>query len=119
MGLGGVCVMKFIATLIGVIVAVMILVTTIGTTASIVDDGAEAVTQDARCTAGGCFWNATGSPEECQFNTTEMSQCNVTGIHTAYTGESLFNTGGIVILAFLGAALVATMGLIWRFKVKG
>jgi len=112
--------MKFITNIIAIIVGVLIIVTTIGVTASLVDDGSEAVTQDARCSAAGCFWNATRTIEDCTATNTSISditKCGTDSANKAYTGESLFNTGGIVILAFIGAALIALVGMIW-FKVK-
>ena len=117
--------MGFIATLIGMIVAVMILITTLGTTASLVDDGAESVTQDARCIAAGCFWNSskTGATwvGECTANNASSLDnvtCATASANQAYTGESLFNTGGIVILLFIAVGMILAVSIIMGWKAK-
>ena len=117
--------LKWVSGIIVAIVAIIIAVTVVGSTASIVDDGAEAITQDARCEAAGCFWNESrgvadvnGDYDCSAYNVSnDNNTCTVAHTGIAYPLEGLFNTGGIVVLMFLGAAIVLLSSLAW-IKLK-
>ena len=117
--------LKWVSGIIVAIVAIIIAVTIVGSTASVVDDAAEDITQDSRCGAAGCFWNEsrgvgdTLGDYDCSANnvSNDNNSCATVLTQGAYPLEGLFNTGGIVILMFLGAAIVLLSSLAW-IKLK-
>ena len=100
--------------LLGIVFLIMV-VTIIGATAVNVDNSAEAMTIDARCTAGGCFWNDSRTTTvDCTANNyTESDNVTCTTAHsnTVYPLEGLFNSGGVIILTFMGLALLLSVGI--------
>jgi len=103
--------------LLGIVFLIMV-VTIIGATAVNVDNSAEAMTIDARCTAGGCFWNESRggtSGLDCTANDVtlgdENNTCTTAHSNTVYPLEGLFNSGGVIILTFMGLALLLSVGI--------
>jgi hypothetical protein len=93
------------------IIALVLIVTIIGTTASTVDNASDDITQDQRCGAVGCFWNSTNSL--CYYGnvSTSTTACDTNTANQSYPLESLFNTGGIVTLLFIALGLIVTVGI--------
>ena len=105
------------------IVFLLIAVTIIGATASIVDDESEDITQNSRCTDAGCFWDSStyslGVAGCVNASSVSNVSCSVAHTGIAYPLEGLFDTGGVVILTFMGAGvlLVVLLGLkLWKNK---
>ena len=105
------------------IVFLLIAVTIIGATASIVDDESEDLTQNSRCVDAGCYWDSTtyslGVAGCINGSGAGNVSCTVANTGIAYPLEGLFDTGGVVILTFMGAGvlLVVLLGLkLWKNK---
>ena len=112
--------MDFIKTMLAGIIFLVIAVTVIGTLAGTVDDTSDDITQDQRCEAAGCLFNATGTPSLCQWNATNSSACPTDSANSAYPLEGLFDTGGVVILLFIAAGLIVVVGVAFNmYKKKG
>jgi hypothetical protein len=112
-----------ISAVILAIVAISIVLGVIGNTAATVNNAADDITQDARCADAGCFYNASSRfGNLCQLNNASQSGENDTcaGANTnkSYPLEGLFNTGGIVILLFIAAALIVSVGLLMNMYKK-
>lgn len=102
--------------ILGIVLLVMV-VSIIGATVTTVDSAGDDITQDQRCTDGGCFFNATRTLDCTANNETSVdtTACSVAHSNTAFALEGLFNTGGVVTLLFLGSALVLTVGLAFKY----
>jgi len=118
--------MDFIKTMLAGIIFLIIAVTVIGTLAGTVDDASEGITQDARCTAAGCFFNAsvvgnrTVACTQGNATASDNTVCTSSNTNTAYPLEGLFNTGGVVILLFIAAGLIVVVGVAFNmYKKKG
>ena len=98
--------------LLGIVFLIMV-VTIIGATAVNVDNSTEAMTIDARCTAGGCFWNDSRTTDCTANNVTggDSTACTTAHSNTVYPLEGLFNSGGVIILTFMGLALLLSVGI--------
>ena len=96
--------------LLGIVFLIMV-VTIIGATAVNVDNSAETMTIDARCVASGCIYNESASPTEICVNSTQDGACTGSHTNTVYPLEGLFNSGGVIILTFMGLALLLSVGI--------
>jgi hypothetical protein len=107
----------------GILVAIVVLitiVTVIGSTATTVNTAADGITQDARCTATGCFWNESRTVDCTAANVTtgDTTPCGTATSNGAYPLEGLFNTGGLVTLLFIAVGLLLTLGVAWKMYKK-
>jgi hypothetical protein len=102
----------------GILVAIVVLitiVTVIGSTASTVNTASDSVTEDARCSAAGCFYNSTRGVYCTKNNITNDAVGCGQGV---YPLETLFNTGGLVTLIFIAMGLLLTLGIAWKMYKK-
>ena len=110
-----------VSGVIGVIVLALIVLGVVGNTAATVNNAADDITIDARCADARCFYNASSRfGNVCQLNNASQSgendTCAAANTNKTFALESLFNTGGIVILLFLGAAIVLCVGIFMKMK---
>ena len=104
-----------VSVIIGLIVAVMIVLTLIGATASTVDTAAAGMNESNRCSSVGCGWN--WSAGECRTNATaSLTACPTSG--TDLPLATLFNTGGVVTLVFIAAGLLMALMLFMKMYKK-
>jgi len=109
------------------LVAIVIMVTLLGSTIGVVDNEASKVTPEGACTHSyGCFWNESrtlgDSNGDYQCSANNVSNDNVTcasGQPRVYAGNGLFATGGLITMLVIFGALITIVGLAFvKFKKK-
>lgn len=110
--------------IISVILALIIIITIVGSTTDDVQTASESINIVGQCSSAGCFYNATATGSSqflCANGTTAAAEpadstvsCS-TPTNTPLNG--LFASDGIVILIFLAASLIAVIGIAF-YKAK-
>lgn len=106
---------KFISIFSGIIF-VIVAVTVLGSLIGTVDTEASKSTPEGICThISNCYWNDTGSSgSECQIETGNTTACP-SGQPTAYAGNGIMATGGIITLVVLLGSLIV---VVYSLKFK-
>ena len=101
------------------LVAIVIMVTLLGSTISVVDNEASKVTPEGICShTYGCFWNSSLTYDCANSSTTQTINCT-SGQPPVYAGNGLFATGGLITMLVIFGALITVVGLAFlKFKKK-
>jgi len=109
---------KKVSMIFASIIFVIIAITTLGTVISTVDNEASKVTPEGDCVhVKGCYWNTTttNTTGECQVESGNITAC-ASGQPTAYAGNAIMATGGVVTLLLMMGVLITIVAISLRKK---
>lgn len=107
-----------VAALMSLIIVLVVVITAIGETTDDVKSAGNSINQSEQCAAAGCTYNGSYSDtaQRCRLAGDDTSGC-ATGSHEV-TLSGFYEGDGIVLLVWLGVALLAVIGLILGVKIK-